>query len=119
MEIPGGLAGHEAEGWLALPGLVDIHVHLREPGNEHKETIASGAAAAVAGGAVLLDTRSPEAYGAGHPEGALNVSLDGQYASWVGTLVRPEDAIALVVRSDRLRPWLLPVAGAAHLGDRL
>jgi len=32
------------------PGLIDIHVHLREPGQEHKETIATGVAAAVAGG---------------------------------------------------------------------
>jgi dihydroorotase len=37
-------------GWIVAPGLVDIHVHLREPGHEHKETIASGAASAVAGG---------------------------------------------------------------------
>ncbi len=35
--------------WL-LPGLIDIHVHLREPGEEYKETIASGMAAAAAGG---------------------------------------------------------------------
>ena len=35
---------------LVLPGLVDMHVHFREPGGEHKETLASGAAAAVAGG---------------------------------------------------------------------
>jgi dihydroorotase len=39
-----------ARGWLVVPGLIDIHVHLREPGQEHKETIASGTAAAVAGG---------------------------------------------------------------------
>jgi dihydroorotase len=37
-------------GWLVTPGLVDMHVHLREPGQEHKETIATGTAAAVAGG---------------------------------------------------------------------
>jgi dihydroorotase len=37
-------------GWIVTPGLVDIHVHLREPGQEHKETVATGAAAAVAGG---------------------------------------------------------------------
>jgi len=37
-------------GWLVTPGLVDVHVHLREPGQEHKETIASGTASAVAGG---------------------------------------------------------------------
>lgn len=39
-----------ATGKLVTPGLVDIHVHLREPGFEHKETIASGCQAAVAGG---------------------------------------------------------------------
>ena len=37
-------------GWLVVPGLIDMHVHLREPGQEHKETIATGTAAAVAGG---------------------------------------------------------------------
>jgi dihydroorotase len=36
--------------FVVCPGLVDMHVHLREPGQEHKETIATGAAAAVAGG---------------------------------------------------------------------
>jgi dihydroorotase len=35
---------------LVLPGLIDLHVHFREPGFEYKETIATGAAAAVAGG---------------------------------------------------------------------
>jgi dihydroorotase len=37
-------------GWLVAPGLIDIHVHLREPGHEHKETVATGTASAVAGG---------------------------------------------------------------------
>jgi dihydroorotase len=37
-------------GWIVAPGLIDLHVHLREPGQEHKETIATGLAAAVAGG---------------------------------------------------------------------
>jgi dihydroorotase len=37
-------------GAVVTPGLIDMHVHLREPGQEHKETIASGVAAAVAGG---------------------------------------------------------------------
>src|SRR5580704_1670020 len=35
---------------IVCPGLIDMHVHLREPGQEHKETVASGTAAAVAGG---------------------------------------------------------------------
>jgi dihydroorotase len=37
-------------GMIVAPGLIDMHVHLREPGLEYKETIASGSAAAVAGG---------------------------------------------------------------------
>src|SRR6478735_11665881 len=37
-------------GLILCPGLIDMHVHLREPGQEHKETVASGTASAVAGG---------------------------------------------------------------------
>lgn len=40
----------DADGCLVVPGLIDPHVHLREPGHEHKETIATGAAAAARGG---------------------------------------------------------------------
>lgn len=40
----------DASGLFVSPGFVDIHVHLREPGGEHKETIATGTAAAAAGG---------------------------------------------------------------------
>jgi len=40
----------DAKGLTVAPGLVDIHVHLREPGQGHKETIATGTAAAAAGG---------------------------------------------------------------------
>ncbi len=56
-EVGTGLRGHAPQatvvdcgGCLVTPGLIDIHVHLREPGQEAKETIATGAAAAVAGG---------------------------------------------------------------------
>ncbi len=40
----------DARGLVVCPGLIDIHVHLREPGQSHKETIASGTMAAAAGG---------------------------------------------------------------------
>jgi dihydroorotase len=40
----------DASGLIVAPGFIDLHVHLREPGYEHKETIATGCAAAVAGG---------------------------------------------------------------------
>src|SRR4051812_50098294 len=41
-EVPSGL--------VIVPGLIDMHVHLREPGQEHKETVATGTASAGAGG---------------------------------------------------------------------
>src|SRR5687767_14863835 len=40
----------DARGMYVAPGLIDVHVHFREPGDEEEETVASGAAAAVAGG---------------------------------------------------------------------
>ena len=39
---------------MRLPGLIDVHVHLREPGATHKEDFASGTAAALAGGLTMV-----------------------------------------------------------------
>jgi dihydroorotase len=50
VEFDGGVETIEAGGLIVCPGLIDMHVHLREPGFEHKETIATGTAAAAAGG---------------------------------------------------------------------
>jgi dihydroorotase len=56
VEVPGGFKGAkvketvDASGMIVAPGLVDVHVHLREPGQTYKESIATGTAAAAAGG---------------------------------------------------------------------
>ncbi|HET7274235.1 MAG TPA: amidohydrolase family protein, partial [Longimicrobiaceae bacterium] len=50
LTAPDGAQLVDAEAMVVCPGLIDVHVHLREPGGEHKETIATGAAAAAAGG---------------------------------------------------------------------
>jgi dihydroorotase len=56
VEVPGGFKGVKAKetidaaGMVVAPGLVDLHVHLREPGQTYKESIATGTAAAAAGG---------------------------------------------------------------------
>ncbi len=72
------------------------------------------AAERVAAGAVLLDTRSARDFGACHPRGALQVGLDGQYASWVGTLVTPEQAIVLVVDRGREEESVMRLARVGY-----
>ncbi|MDX1775595.1 MAG: amidohydrolase family protein, partial [Desulfobulbales bacterium] len=50
VRLPKKLLTVDLQGKWVVPGLIDMHVHLREPGEEHKETIASGTRAAAAGG---------------------------------------------------------------------
>ncbi|MFZ9683712.1 MAG: amidohydrolase family protein, partial [Cephaloticoccus sp.] len=58
----------DAAGLVACPGLVDVHVHFREPGQTHKETIATGTRAAAAGGfttVVCMPNTTPPASNSG------------------------------------------------------
>ncbi|MCX5801674.1 MAG: dihydroorotase [Candidatus Eisenbacteria bacterium] len=63
IEVNAGMRVLELEGKLVVPGLVDMHVHLREPGREDEETIGSGGAAAARGGftsiACMANTQPP------------------------------------------------------------
>ncbi|WP_404420241.1 dihydroorotase [Nibricoccus sp. IMCC34717] len=98
----------DAKGLVACPGLVDIHVHFREPGQTHKETIATGSRAAAAGGfttVVCMPNTSPVADNAGtiqfindairrdavvkvHPTGCITVGMKGQALAPIGSLKR-------------------------------
>ena len=50
LPVDGATVVDIAPGFVVCPGLIDMHVHLREPGQEHKESVATGVASAVAGG---------------------------------------------------------------------
>jgi len=96
----------DATGLVVTPGLIDSHVHLREPGQEHKETIATGARAAAAGGFTAVCSMpntdppidDPAAVGfvvaagrkAGaarvYPMGAISVGLEGKALAEIGEL---------------------------------
>src|SRR5689334_15874900 len=98
----------DARGLVACPGLVDIHVHFREPGQSHKETIATGSRAAAAGGfttVVCMPNTSPPADNAGTiqfindaverdavikvlPTGCITVGMKGQALAPIGSLKR-------------------------------
>jgi dihydroorotase len=119
----------DASGKLVVPGLIDMHVHLREPGQDYKETIATGAAAAVAGGfttvACMPNTDPPNdcaavtelilkrADQAGManvlPVGTITEGLAGEKLSEMGALI---DA-GVVAFSDDGRP--VPDAGLMRL----
>jgi dihydroorotase len=75
VDVPGGL--------VICPGLIDMHVHLREPGQEHKETIATGTASAVAGGftaVACMPNTSPVNDNAGVTEYILKKAADAGLA---------------------------------------
>src|SRR5213596_1494028 len=70
-------------GFIVCPGLIDMHVHLREPGQEHKETIATGMAAAVAGGftaVACMPNTSPVNDNAGVTEYMLKKAAEANLA---------------------------------------
>jgi hydroxyacylglutathione hydrolase len=62
-------------------------------------------------GAVVLDVRDSDAFAAGHLPGAVNIGLDGSYASWCGTLLSPKERIVIVAGSvDQSREAVVRLA---------
>ena len=108
----------DAEGLVALPGLVDLHTHLREPGREDAETVESGSRAAAAGGFTAVHAMAntePVADTAGvveqvhnlgqtagycdvRPVGAVTVGLDGRRLAELGAMA--DSAARVRVFSD-------------------
>ncbi len=87
-------------GWIVAPGLIDIHVHLREPGQEHKETVATGTASAVAGGftaVACMPNTDPVNDHAGITQFILKKAAEAQLAR-----VYPIGAVSLGSKGDQL-----------------
>ena len=123
---PDGAEVLDAKGLVVAPGFVDLHVHLREPGREDAETIATGARAAVAGGFTTVcampntdpvcDNQAAvgfvlkQARDAGlahvHPIGAVSLGQKGEQMTEFGEMV----AAGAVAFSDDGRP-----VATAHL----
>src|SRR3954453_7368836 len=113
-----GAKAFDADGLVVLPGLVDLHTHLREPGREDAETVASGCAAAAVGGFTAVHAMAntdPVADTAGvveqvwhlgrraglcdvHPIGAVTVGLGGSQLAEVGAMA--ESAARVRIFSD-------------------
>ena len=113
LEAPKGATVIECEAKVVVPGLVDPHVHLREPGYEYKETVASGTRAAAHGGftaVAAMPNTKPTCDGGSavrflveraaaqgvvrvHPVGACTVGLAGEALAEMGDMLS-EGAVA-------------------------
>ena len=107
----------EANGLTALPAFIDMHTHLREPGFEYKEDIASGSAAAVAGGfsivccmpntkpvtdnryivKYIVDRAKEVDLAKVYPIGAITVGLKGEVMAEMGSM---KEAGAIAMSDD-------------------
>ncbi|MBZ0112820.1 MAG: dihydroorotase [Thermoanaerobaculia bacterium] len=119
LEIPDDCEVFDAAGMVVSPGLIDIHVHLREPGHEYKETVASGTRAAASGGftavACMANTlpvndcrsvtehilREAENHGRArvYPIGSVSRGMEGKSLSAIGDMVA---AGAVAISDDGL-----------------
>ncbi|MFC5790686.1 dihydroorotase [Agromyces tardus] len=90
----------DAAGLIALPGLVDLHTHLREPGYEQSETVLTGTQAAAAGGftaVFAMANTSPVADTAGVVEQELSLGRAAGYAT-----VQPIGAVTVGLKGEQL-----------------
>ena len=103
-------------GFVVCPGLIDMHVHLREPGQEHKETVATGVASAVAGGftaVACMPNTSPINDNAGVTEFILKKAAEAALAR-----VYPIGAVSRGSNGEQLADIAeLKAAGCVGLSD--
>ena len=112
-KAPADVQRHDLDGLIALPGLVDIHTHLREPGGESAETIYSGTRAAAIGGytaVFAMANTTPVQDNAGVVEQVLRL---GREAGWVD--VHPVGAVSAGLAGEHLSDMGAMATSAARV----
>ncbi len=112
LTVPAGATVLDAGGCLVGPGLVDLHTHLRQPGREEAETVATGARAAALGGytaVVAMPNTEPAIDSAGTAREVLDLGRDAL----------AEVAVAGAITVDRAGERLAPMGELAALGVRI
>jgi dihydroorotase len=113
---PDGADVRDVSGLVVAPGLVDVHVHLREPGNEDEETVASGARAAVAGGFTAV-CAMPNTDPVTDNQAAVGFILRQSVRAGLAR-VYPIGAVSLGQRGERLAEFgEMASAGAVAVSD--
>ncbi|MFI6579063.1 dihydroorotase [Nocardiopsis sp. NPDC050513] len=100
LDAPEGAETLDADGLIALPGLVDLHTHLREPGREDAETVATGSRSAAMGGYTAVHAMAntdPVADTAGVVEQVWRLGREAGYCD-----VRPVGAVTVGLAGERL-----------------
>lgn len=114
-DIEADVPTYNAEGKLILPAFVDLHCHLREPGQEHKEDLESGSQAGVAGGFCALFTMpntSPPL------DSKSQIGYIRQKSAHLPLYVFPVGALSLGMKGEELPPiGELAEAGVKALSD--
>jgi dihydroorotase len=114
--VNGGTIVEVPDGLVIVPGLIDMHVHLREPGQEHKETVATGALSAVTGGftaVACMPNTDPVNDNAGVTELILRRAAEAQLAR-----VYPIGAVSRGQKGEQLADIAeLRAAGCVAVSD--
>ena len=116
LSAPDGADVRNVKGKIVAPGLIDLHVHLREPGNEDEETVASGARAAAAGGFTAI-CAMPNTDPVTDNQAAVGFIVR-QSGRALGARVHPIGAVSIGQKGERLAEFGEMVsAGAVAVSD--
>jgi dihydroorotase len=113
LDVAAGTARVDAHGLILLPGLVDLHTHLREPGREDAETVESGTSAAARGGYTAVLAMANTDPVTDTAEAAVHVAALGRRAGWADVV--PVGAVTKGLAGRELAELGLMARSSAHV----